>query len=102
MAGAAGQAAQGRFVSSKVESTQTVRAALFSATAKLHSLATARRDAELLLMRVLGRDRAWLMTHADAGLTSEQLAHFEDWVAPVSYTHLDVYKRQGWWNIEWK
>jgi len=91
MAGAAGQAAQGRFVSSKVESTQTVRAALFSATAKLHSLATARRDAELLLMRVLGRDRAWLMTHADAGLTSEQLAHFEDWVArrvrqePVQY-----------------
>ncbi len=42
-------------------------------------------------MRVVGRDRAWIMTHADAGLTSEQLAQFEDWVArrarqePVQY-----------------
>lgn len=91
MAGEAEEAAQGRFVSSKVESTQTVRAALVSATSKLHLLATARRDAELLLMRGVGRDRAWIMTHADAGLSPEQLAQFEDWVArrarqePVQY-----------------
>lgn len=91
MAGEAGEAAQGRFVSSSVESTETAREAILSATSKLHSLATARRDAEVLLMRVVGRDRAWIMTHADAGLTSEQLAQFEDWVArrarqePVQY-----------------
>ncbi|MGB6608860.1 MAG: peptide chain release factor N(5)-glutamine methyltransferase, partial [Acidobacteriaceae bacterium] len=74
-----------------MESTETAREAILSATSKLHSLATARRDAEVLLMRVVGRDRAWIMTHADAGLTSEQLAQFEDWVArrarqePVQY-----------------
>jgi release factor glutamine methyltransferase len=91
VAGEAGQAAQGRFVSSKVKSTETVREALLSATAKLHSLATARRDAELLLMRVVGRDRAWMMTHADAELTTEQISRFEKWVArrarqePVQY-----------------
>jgi release factor glutamine methyltransferase len=74
-----------------VKSTETVREALLSATAKLHSLATARRDAELLLMRVVGRDRAWMMTHADAELTTEQISRFEKWVArrarqePVQY-----------------
>jgi release factor glutamine methyltransferase len=74
-----------------VKSTETVREALLSATAKLHSLATARRDAELLLMRVVGRDRAWMMTHADAELTAEQISRFEKWVArrarqePVQY-----------------
>jgi release factor glutamine methyltransferase len=91
VAGEAGEAAQGRFVSSKVESTQTVRAALFSATAKLHSLPRGRRDAELLLMGVVGRDRAWLMTHGDAELSAEQISQFENWVArrarqePVQY-----------------
>jgi release factor glutamine methyltransferase len=74
-----------------VESTQTVGEALFSAASKLQSLATGRRDAELLLMRVLGRDRAWSMTHADAELTPEQTSQFGDWVArrarqePVQY-----------------
>ncbi len=74
-----------------MKSTETVREALLSATAKLHSLATARRDAELLLMRVVGRDRAWMMTHADAELTTEQISRFEKWVArrarqePVQY-----------------
>jgi release factor glutamine methyltransferase len=74
-----------------VKSTETVREALLSATAKLHSLATGRRDAELLLMRVVGRDRAWMMTHADAELTTEQISRFEKWVArrarqePVQY-----------------
>ncbi len=42
-------------------------------------------------MRVVGRDRAWLMTHADAELTAEQVAQFENWIArrarqePVQY-----------------
>ncbi|MGC2301606.1 MAG: peptide chain release factor N(5)-glutamine methyltransferase [Acidobacteriaceae bacterium] len=74
-----------------MESTQTVREAILSATAKLHSLGTARRDAEMLLMRAVGRDRAWLMTHTDAELTAEQISQFEKWIArrarqePVQY-----------------
>jgi len=42
-------------------------------------------------MRVLGRDRAWLMTHPDAELTAEQAERFDAWVArrvrqePVQY-----------------
>ncbi|MGB9145868.1 MAG: peptide chain release factor N(5)-glutamine methyltransferase [Acidobacteriaceae bacterium] len=61
----------------------------------LGALESARRDAELLLMRAAGRDRAWLMTHADselrAELTVEQAERFEEWVArrarqePVQY-----------------
>jgi release factor glutamine methyltransferase len=45
----------------------------------------------LLLMRVVGRDRAWLMTHADAALTLEQTSKFDSWIAqrarrePVQY-----------------
>lgn len=91
MAGEAGQAAQGRFVTWNVESTETVRAALLSGTSELDFLASGRRDAELLLMRVLGRDHAWLMTHADGELSAEQLSQFGNWVArrarqePVQY-----------------
>jgi release factor glutamine methyltransferase len=91
VAGEAGQAAQGRFVTWNVESTETVRAALLSGTSELDFLASGRRDAELLLMRVLGRDHAWLMTHADGELSAEQLSQFGNWVArrarqePVQY-----------------
>jgi release factor glutamine methyltransferase len=64
---------------------------LNTAAERLHDLPSARRDAELLLMRAAGRDRAWLMTHADAELTAEQISKFEGWVArrvrqePVQY-----------------
>ena len=74
-----------------MESTETVRAALLSGTSELDFLASGRRDAELLLMRVLGRDHAWLMTHADGELSAEQLSQFGNWVArrarqePVQY-----------------
>ena len=52
---------------------------------------TARRDAELLLMRAADRDRAWLLTHPEAELTPEQSAQFESWIArraqhePIQY-----------------
>jgi len=36
----------------------------------------ARRDAELLLCHVLGRDRAWLLTHLNDGIEAEQGEHF--------------------------
>lgn len=48
-------------------------------------------DAELLLLRVLGRDRAWLLTHADELLSGEQSMRYEAWVSrrarqePVQY-----------------
>jgi release factor glutamine methyltransferase len=69
----------------------TVKTILEEAAAKLAPSNTARRDAELLLMRVLGRDRAWLMAHGDAELTAEQAERFDAWVArrgrqePVQY-----------------
>jgi release factor glutamine methyltransferase len=57
----------------------------------LSGLPTARRDAELLLLRVLARDRAWLLTHPDAELPPEQAQQYETWVErrtrhePVQY-----------------
>lgn len=50
-----------------------------------------RRDAELLLLRVLGRDRAFLLAHPDAELTAEQIAEYNGWLRrraahePVQY-----------------
>src|SRR5215813_2626845 len=39
-----------------------------------------RRDAELLLLRVIGRDRAFLLTHLDTQLTANQLGLYEEWL----------------------
>lgn len=41
---------------------------------------SARRDAELLLMRAANIDRAFLLTHPDAPLTPEQLALYNQWI----------------------
>jgi release factor glutamine methyltransferase len=51
------------------------------AAAQLPHLPDARRDAELLLMRAAGRDRAWLLTHPEAVLTPDQAAQFESWLS---------------------
>ena len=72
---------------------QTLRDILNEAAVRLRDLPTARRDAELLLMRVTARNRAWLLTHMDAKaeLSSEQMQQFESWIArrvqqePVQY-----------------
>ena len=61
------------------------------ATALLNFVAEPRRDAELLLMRCLGKDRAWLLTHSDELLTPAQAAQYEQWLArrarhePIQY-----------------
>ncbi len=60
---------------------QTVRGVLREGAERLRSLPAGQRDAELLLMRLLGADRAWLMTHGDAELTAAQIEQFEIWVA---------------------
>jgi release factor glutamine methyltransferase len=65
--------------------------AVDAAAEQLHELPTGRRDAELLLLRALGQDRAWLLTHGDAELSAEQAARFHAWVErrvrqePVQY-----------------
>jgi release factor glutamine methyltransferase len=64
---------------------------LSDATDGLAELASGRRDAELLLMRAMSVERAWLMTHGDAAPTAEQFEKFENWVGrraknePVQY-----------------
>lgn len=69
----------------------TCRQALERATSLLSESPTARRDAELLLLRVLGRDRAWLLAHPESELTPEQAQQYESWIArrarhePVQY-----------------
>jgi release factor glutamine methyltransferase len=63
---------------------------LQSAAARL-STPTARRDAELLLLRILDRDRAWLLTHDQADLTPQQLDQYDRWLTrraahePIQY-----------------
>lgn len=65
--------------------------ALKRATERLNALPSSRRDAELLLLRVLGRERAWLLAHPEAELTVEEAALYESWIArrgrhePVQY-----------------
>jgi len=39
-----------------------------------------RRDAELLLLRLIGRDQAFLLTHPDASLTEDQAAQYDKWL----------------------
>ena len=59
---------------------QELRDFVNAAIAQLGESPTARRDAELLMMRAVGRDRAWVLTHADAELTAKQNSEFESWV----------------------
>ena len=101
MAGEAEQAAEDRVVdiasscagleTLSAMKAPTVRDALAVAAARLSGLVTARRDAELLVLRVLGRDRAWLLAHPEAELSGEQTSQFKEWIErrarhePVQY-----------------
>lgn len=68
-----------------------LRDAVLAAANHLSRLSTARLDAELLLLRVLGRDRVWLLTHPEATLNLEQLRQYQSWIArraqhePIQY-----------------
>jgi release factor glutamine methyltransferase len=57
----------------------TVREALARAEAQVAQTEnfSPRRDAETLLLRLLDRDRAWLLTHQNDGLTPELVARYE-------------------------
>ncbi|MEO8247273.1 MAG: HemK/PrmC family methyltransferase [Chloroflexota bacterium] len=73
--------------------TTSVGEVLLDATRRLRegSSATARLDAELLLGHVLGRDRAWLLGHADAAVEPQHLVVLAALVerrtqgAPIAY-----------------
>ncbi|MBB6145798.1 release factor glutamine methyltransferase [Silvibacterium bohemicum] len=60
-------------------------------TNRLDPSPTASRDAELLLMRTLDKDRAWLLTHPRDVIAPEQLAAYEEKIArraqhePIQY-----------------
>jgi release factor glutamine methyltransferase len=58
----------------------TTREALKQGTTQLHPGPNAIRDAELLLMRALEKDRAWLLTHPDAPIEPNQLAQYKTWI----------------------
>ncbi|MBV8630658.1 MAG: peptide chain release factor N(5)-glutamine methyltransferase [Silvibacterium sp.] len=69
----------------------SIAVALASGSKLLAALQTGRRDAELLLMYAIGCDRAYLLTHSETKLTSEQSALFQSWIErragnePVQY-----------------
>ncbi len=68
-----------------------LNAALTHGATRLAHLPSARRDAELLLMRAIGQNHAFLLTYPDALLTPEQQSLYEQWVdrraqhEPVQY-----------------
>lgn len=68
----------------------TVRNALQTATERLPGH-DARRDAEILLVHVLGKPRAWLVAHADDAMDESQYAAFDALIArraagePIAY-----------------
>ncbi len=69
----------------------TVASALTFGATRLAQLPSARRDAELLLMRAIGQNRAFLLTHSDTPLTPSQQSLYEQWIdrraqhEPVQY-----------------
>lgn len=79
----------------------SVRTILDQATQRLAGLPTARRDAELLLQHVLGRNRAWLIVHSDDAVTAAQAAQYESWILrraahePVQY----IVGEQEFWGL---
>lgn len=58
-------------------SSTSTREALTLGAQRLAPLATARRDAELLLLHTLQQDRAWLLTHPEAPIPPTQLAQYK-------------------------
>ena len=61
--------------------SKSIAAALARGTELLCGLGMPRRDSELLLMQVLGCDRAYLLTHPETRLTPGQADTYEDWLA---------------------
>lgn len=58
----------------------TSREALKQGASQLRPAPNSNRDAELLLMRALGKDRAWLLTHPEDPIAPNQLAQYKTWI----------------------
>jgi release factor glutamine methyltransferase len=59
----------------------TLHQAVAQGASKLSGItAQPRRDAELLLLHLIGRDRTFLLTHPDTPLAAEQMARYESWL----------------------
>ena len=59
----------------------TLQQALSAGISTLEGITTQpRRDAELLLLHLIERDRAFLLTHPDLLLTTDQTAQYESWL----------------------
>ncbi len=83
-------------------SVTTIRAALSRARATLAKSGTADLDAQVLLTRVLGCERAFLFAHADTTIDSEHQRRFESFLQrraagePIAY----ILGRQGFYDLE--
>jgi release factor glutamine methyltransferase len=61
--------------------SRTLQQTLSAGISTLEGITTQpRRDAELLLLRLIERDRAFLLTHPDLLLTTDQTAQYESWL----------------------
>jgi release factor glutamine methyltransferase len=66
-------------------------AVLHRGVGRLQEMRNGRRDAQVLLLRVLGRDGAWLLAHPEAMLSDEQPQQYDEWITrrahnePVQY-----------------
>ncbi|MBB5209013.1 peptide chain release factor N(5)-glutamine methyltransferase [Chiayiivirga flava] len=87
--------------SSPTPALSTVAALLAHGAARL-AHCDSRRDAELLLEHVLGRDRAWLFAHAGDTVDAAAAAGFDDLVAQrvrgVPIAHLTG--TRGFWTLQ--
>jgi release factor glutamine methyltransferase len=86
--------------------TQGLRGTLARGVARLEAanVPSAPLAAELLLLHLLGRDRAWIYSHPEQMLTSDELARYDDLLArraggvPVQY----ITGRQEFWGLEFE
>ncbi|HEX4309632.1 MAG TPA: peptide chain release factor N(5)-glutamine methyltransferase [Acidobacteriaceae bacterium] len=66
-------------------------AVLHRGVGRLREMRNGRRDAQVLLLRVLGRDGAWLLAHPEWKLSDEQAQQYDEWITrrahnePVQY-----------------
>jgi release factor glutamine methyltransferase len=61
--------------------SRTLQQTLSAGISTLEGITTQpRRDAELLLLHLIERDRAFLLTHPDLLLTTDQTAQYESWL----------------------
>ena len=88
-----GQADRSHHIIWRLMSGTTVGQAIASATKRLRSVEslTAQLDAQVILARLLGRDRSWIFAHHDEVLTDDELERYSELVArrtnhePVAY-----------------